>query len=101
MREGVLALRPAPATRLLAGGILASELTGTHACYNVFRCRDGGYLAVGALEPKFWESLCRALGLPERIARQWEPGEERQDTLDAMARRFPSRARDRAGRALS
>ena len=92
--EGVLALMTVPAARLLAGGALASELTGTHACYNVFRCRDGGHLAVGALEPKFWESLCRALGLPERIPRQWETGAERQETLEAIAREFASRDRD-------
>ncbi len=94
MLEGVLALMTIPATRLLAGGTLASELTGTHACYNVFRCRDGRYLAVGALEPKFWESLCRALGLPEKIARQWERGEERQETLDTLAQKFASQDRD-------
>ena len=92
--EGVLSLMTVPAARLLAGGNLASELTGTHACYNVFRCRDGGYLAVGALEPKFWESLCRALGLPERIPRQWEAAGERQETIEAMARKFASRDRD-------
>jgi crotonobetainyl-CoA:carnitine CoA-transferase CaiB-like acyl-CoA transferase len=92
--EGVLSLMTVPAARLLAGGNLASELTGTHACYNVFRCRDGGYLAVGALEPKFWESLCRALGLQERIPRQWEAGGERQETIEAMARKFASRDRD-------
>jgi crotonobetainyl-CoA:carnitine CoA-transferase CaiB-like acyl-CoA transferase len=99
--EGVLALMTVPATRLLAGGTLASELTGTHACYNVFRCRDGRYLAVGALEPKFWESLCQALALPERIARQWETGEERQETLDALARKFASRDRDDWARELA
>lgn len=29
-------------------------LTGALANYNVYRCRDGKYLAVGALEPKFF-----------------------------------------------
>lgn len=30
--------------------------------YNVYACGDGAHLAVGALEPHFWERLCRVLG---------------------------------------
>jgi crotonobetainyl-CoA:carnitine CoA-transferase CaiB-like acyl-CoA transferase len=49
MLEGVLALMTVPATRHLAGGPATNELAGTHACYNVYRCRDGRYLSVGAI----------------------------------------------------
>jgi len=94
MLEGVLALMTVPAARLLAGGTLEGELTGTHACYNVFRCQDGRYLAVGALEPKFWASLTSALGMAERAGGQWERGEKRRDTLEAFARVFATRGRD-------
>lgn len=94
MLEGILALMTIPATRVLSGGTLEGELTGTHACYNVFRCKDGRHLAVGALEPKFWESLATALGLPERASGQWEGGEKRRDTLEAFARVFATRDRD-------
>ncbi len=94
MLEGILALMTIPATRVLSGETLEGELTGTHACYNVFRCKDGRYLAVGALEPKFWESLATALGLPERAGGQWERGEKRRDTLEAFARVFATRDRD-------
>jgi crotonobetainyl-CoA:carnitine CoA-transferase CaiB-like acyl-CoA transferase len=92
--EGVLALMTVPATRLLAGGPAVNELTGTHACYNVYRCRDGRSVAIGALERKFWESLCAALGLPERAARQWEGGDARRRTSEAVAEAFASRDRD-------
>jgi len=94
MLEGVLALMTVPATRLLAGGSVENELTGTHACYNVYPCRDGRSVAVGALEPKFWQSLCSALGLPERTGRQWERGDGRRHTLEAVAVAFASRDRD-------
>ena len=93
MLDGVRALMTVPDARTRAGGPAANELTGTHACYNVFRCRDGKYVAVGALEPKFWESLCRGLGLEARAARQWEEGEKRRDTLAAVERAFASRDR--------
>jgi alpha-methylacyl-CoA racemase len=94
MLEGVLALMTVPATRRLAGGDDANELTGTHACYNVFRCRDGRYVAVGALESKFWESLCRALGLPQFVGRQWARGSSGQEVLAAVRQAFASRDRD-------
>lgn len=42
-----------------------SMLSGGLACYNVYATSDRRYLAVGALEPKFWHQLCDALGCPE------------------------------------
>mmetsp|Transcript_77124 Transcript_77124/g.151060 ORF Transcript_77124/g.151060 Transcript_77124/m.151060 type:complete len:490 (+) Transcript_77124:81-1550(+) len=33
------------------------------ACYGVFECGCGGHLAVGALEPHFWDALCEATGV--------------------------------------
>jgi crotonobetainyl-CoA:carnitine CoA-transferase CaiB-like acyl-CoA transferase len=92
--EGVLALMTVPAARLLGGGPLASELTGTHACYNIFPCRDGRYLAVGALEPKFWEALCRTLGLSDKLSSQWEAEGKRQETIATLAGKFRSRDRE-------
>lgn len=99
--DAILALMTVPATRLMAGGTLGSELAGDYACYNVYRCRDGRYLAVGALEAKFWEALCRALGLPELAGRQWSGGERRQDLIDTLARAFATRDRDEWVRELA
>jgi len=97
---GVAALMTLPATRRLAGPDPADELTGAFACYRIYRCRDGRHLAVGALEPKFWEALCRALGLPDRIGRQWERGPRGDDTIAAFERVFAERDRDDWIRAL-
>ena len=33
--------------------------------YEVYECKDGGYMAVGALEPKFFSELLRGLGLDQ------------------------------------
>jgi alpha-methylacyl-CoA racemase len=41
MLQGVLSLLTMPAARALVGGAPADELTGTHASYNVYKCRDG------------------------------------------------------------
>ncbi|MFD4838808.1 CaiB/BaiF CoA transferase family protein [Achromobacter sp. NPDC058515] len=40
----------------------ADTLSGGLACYGQYRTQDGGYLAVAALEPKFWAALCQRLG---------------------------------------
>jgi crotonobetainyl-CoA:carnitine CoA-transferase CaiB-like acyl-CoA transferase len=98
--RGALGLMTVPLARLAAGGPAVNELTGTHACYNVYRCRDGRSLSVGALEPKFWESLCRALGHDDRIGRQWEEDPGRGETLALFEKTFASRDRDDWLRAL-
>ncbi|HEY7508950.1 MAG TPA: CaiB/BaiF CoA-transferase family protein [Vicinamibacteria bacterium] len=99
--HGVLALMALPLTRVLAGGSGMDELSGTYACYRVYRCRDGRELAVGALEPKFWERLCRALALDDYVGRQWATGARRQQAIDAFAAAFATRDRDEWLRALA
>lgn len=65
MLDGALALQPvAMATRAAFGATQprgADTLTGALPNYRVYRCRDGRYLAVGALEPKFFARLLDAL----------------------------------------
>ncbi|NLC76919.1 MAG: CoA transferase [Clostridia bacterium] len=46
-------------------------LTGGEVCYNVYRTKDGKYLSLGALEPKFWEGFCRAVGREDLIKEQF------------------------------
>ncbi len=71
----------------------AEKLNGGLACYSVYRCADGGHLAVGALEPQFFAALTTALGVPELAAQQIDPA--RQDDLRARLQEiFGSRSRD-------
>jgi alpha-methylacyl-CoA racemase len=59
-------------------------LTGGVACYNVYRTRDDRFMAVGALELKFWEACCDVLDRPDLKARHWSHGQE-IGGADAMA----------------
>ena len=61
----------------------------------VYRCRDGRDLAVGALEPKFWERLCRALGLAELPRPAVGDGRARAARRIARLGRASSPSRDR------
>jgi crotonobetainyl-CoA:carnitine CoA-transferase CaiB-like acyl-CoA transferase len=45
-------------------------LNGGAAYYRTYRCADGRFIALGAIEPKFWQAFCTALGKPEWILRQ-------------------------------
>lgn len=50
-------------------------LTGGLPCYQVYRCADGRYMAVGALELKFWEMCCDLLQRPDLKTRHWTLGQ--------------------------
>jgi crotonobetainyl-CoA:carnitine CoA-transferase CaiB-like acyl-CoA transferase len=38
---------------------------GRFPCYNIYRTKDGGYLAVAAVEPKFWSRFRELAGLAD------------------------------------
>ncbi|MEN8137334.1 MAG: CoA transferase [Bacteroidota bacterium] len=39
-----------------------APLSGGLANYDVYKTKDGGWMALGALEPKFWNTFCDAVG---------------------------------------
>ncbi len=94
LQEAALSLLTASAARALAGGSELGELAGENACYNVYPCRDGRHVAVGALEARFWERLCEGLGLQDRSRHQWESETGRRDLVAAVARAFSERDRE-------
>jgi alpha-methylacyl-CoA racemase len=66
--------------------------TGAHF-YEVYECKDGGHIAVGALEPQFYAELLRLLELdpeefPQMDRARWPELKER------FAERFLTRTRD-------
>jgi crotonobetainyl-CoA:carnitine CoA-transferase CaiB-like acyl-CoA transferase len=56
------------------------NLNGGYACYNVYKAKDGRYIALGALEEKFWAEFCKAVNREDLIAKQLVSLDE-QDTL--------------------
>jgi crotonobetainyl-CoA:carnitine CoA-transferase CaiB-like acyl-CoA transferase len=98
MHEAALYWVMLPAARELVddGHRATGELPtfGQHACYNVYRTRDGEHVALGALEPKFWDVFCRALGRQELVERQLTEGADQAAVLDEIRRTFASRTRD-------
>lgn len=52
------------------------ELSGGLANYNVYQCADGKYVALGSLEPKFWNRFCAKAGRPDWQGQFVKKGEE-------------------------
>ncbi|MGH2968240.1 MAG: CoA transferase, partial [Solirubrobacteraceae bacterium] len=76
MTDGALSWLAMVAARYFAedevprrGGL---ELGGSLLCYRPYRCADG-WVALGALEPKFWQAWCRGTGREDLIERQFDP----------------------------
>lgn len=95
--EGVLHLMALFLDEHLATGVETgpgtSLLTGKYACYEVYRCADDRWIAVGAIEGKFFANLCRALGFEDLAAAQYD--DDRQEELRARLREaFASKDRD-------
>lgn len=59
------------------------QYTGAALCYNVYKTKDDAYMAVGMIEPKFWEEFCDSMGLGELRAKQFTL---RQDEPEAYAK---------------
>jgi crotonobetainyl-CoA:carnitine CoA-transferase CaiB-like acyl-CoA transferase len=78
-------LAPAPGESVLTGGL---------ACYGVYKCADGKYIALGILEEKFWKSFCEMVGRSEWLGLQFVIGEEAERLRGAIAALFKTRTRD-------
>lgn len=74
-------------------------LTGGLASYRPYRCADGGWLAVGPIEPKFFESLCAAIERPQLAALQYDPAAQPELELE-LERTFASRTAEEWERLL-
>lgn len=96
MLDGTLALLPVAFSRTMAGTSLPvgekMELTGELPFYNVYQTADGKFLALGALEPKFWENFCKAIGKPQLIPKQFASGPERDEVFQELRTTLASRS---------
>jgi crotonobetainyl-CoA:carnitine CoA-transferase CaiB-like acyl-CoA transferase len=80
MFDGVSAIVSPHIANALAGGDAAEPgrmaLNGGYACYRTYRAADGRWMALAALEPKFWKAFCELVDRPDLIDRGLESGED-------------------------
>jgi crotonobetainyl-CoA:carnitine CoA-transferase CaiB-like acyl-CoA transferase len=95
MCHGVQSLMAVQMASYMASGsppdVRESVLGGHHPTYGYYRCQDGEYLSVAALEPKFWSRLVAALGIPELESAPASPPAEWPAMRRRMAEVFATR----------
>lgn len=80
---------------MLAGGMWREErgvnlLDGGMPFYDVYETADGRHMAVGSLEPQFYEELVKGLGLAGQLPERFDP-----TRLGELRAAFTSRFRER------
>jgi crotonobetainyl-CoA:carnitine CoA-transferase CaiB-like acyl-CoA transferase len=95
MFDGVSAFIAPHMARHLAGqeepaGPGVMHLNGRFPCYRMYRAADGRWMALAALEPKFWNSFCALLERPDLVERQFDDSPEMAAEVAAI---FATRTR--------
>ena len=98
MLDGVVAMLPFPASMLWSLGQSPRRgdtlLSGRYPCYQVYETKDGGFISIGALEPRFWEALCKKLGREDFIPAQYDEGEKRAEMFSCLREAFKKKNRE-------
>jgi alpha-methylacyl-CoA racemase len=75
MTDGALSWLALVAARHFADGSMPArgrhELAGGLVCYRPYATADGGWIALGALEPRFWSAWCRGVGREDLVEQQF------------------------------
>jgi crotonobetainyl-CoA:carnitine CoA-transferase CaiB-like acyl-CoA transferase len=104
MVDGLVSWTAVHASQLFATGEVPAPgggtLTGRYPCYRIYPCADG-YLAVGALEPKFWREFVEVIGLSELSENGLVDGEEGRRTAAAVEAVLRTRTRSQWEEALA
>ncbi|MFQ6019459.1 MAG: CaiB/BaiF CoA transferase family protein, partial [Dehalococcoidia bacterium] len=97
MSEGVISLLSGAASQFFGAGHVPRPgqdlLNGGVPFYNIYETADGRWLAVGCLEPWFWENLCRALGCEQFIPHQ-NDRDRFPEVFAFLRERFKTKTRD-------
>ncbi len=68
-------------------------LSHRYAWYNVYQTKDGKFVTLGALEPRFWKVVCEYFGVPEYIPLQHDD-KHREEIIGFFRHAFAQKTRD-------
>jgi crotonobetainyl-CoA:carnitine CoA-transferase CaiB-like acyl-CoA transferase len=66
-------------------------VTGQFPFYNVYETKDGRWLSIAVVEPKFWNRLIEVLGLPEIAGDQFPDEAGRERVIEKLRKAFRGR----------
>lgn len=97
MSDGAASWLPLYAAQLLAGNPAPTRgediLTGASPFYGVYETKDGKYLAVANIEPKFWKEFCVIIDRLDLETAQFEMGKKKDELAATMREIFKGRTR--------
>lgn len=67
---------------------VGATLQGEMPYYSVYKTKDNKFLAIGAIEMKFWHNLCEGLGRKDLKLKQWSQGEEKENIFNELQNEF-------------
>jgi crotonobetainyl-CoA:carnitine CoA-transferase CaiB-like acyl-CoA transferase len=74
-----------------AAAAAAKSLVGELPCYRLYQTADGRWMALGAIEPVFWATFCRAVDREDLIAQQVPAEGERHAVITELESLFAGR----------
>ena len=97
MTDSLLSLLPLAAGLLWTSGNSPRRgdflFSHRYAFYNIFETADGKYVALGALERKFWATLCEYFDVSEFVDLQFDES-RREEIADFFRKAFRAKIRD-------
>ena len=87
MTHNVSVLQTMRIAEELETGTSNGYLSGRLASYNIYKCADGRHVALGALEPKFWQKFCNLMEHPDWGGRLMEI-----ELIDEVATQFATQS---------
>ena len=71
-----------------------AALRGGMPYYSVYKTKDDKFLAIGAIEMKFWHNLCEGLGRKDLKSKQWAQGKEKETVFNELKEEFLKKTQD-------
>ncbi|MFX1518718.1 MAG: CaiB/BaiF CoA transferase family protein [Promethearchaeota archaeon] len=69
-------------------------LTGGRPGYGIYKTEDNKFIAIGALEPKFWSNLCTAIDREDLTNAQQPTGKKKQEITEILKNVILTKTRD-------
>lgn len=95
MQDGALSWMSAVVAKYLADKELPLRgemyLNGALIAYDVYPTKDGRFMSLGALEPKFWETFCKAVNRMDILPEFMATGERKKQLHEELRAIFQSK----------
>jgi crotonobetainyl-CoA:carnitine CoA-transferase CaiB-like acyl-CoA transferase len=94
MTDGVVSLLSIHLLKYLVDEEIPSggrmHFNGQFPCYRLYQTKDGKYMTLAALEKKFWENFCYAIGRTDLINKQYDDSNKTKEEVESI---FKSKTR--------